>query len=955
MNSEVSTDRKKYLSIMGAWALSFGCSVGWGSFVMPGTTFLPIAGPIGTAIGLGLGGLVMLILAANFNYLMNRFPDGGGIYTYTKKAFGYDHGFLSAWFLIITYIAIIWANATALPLIARTVLGDTFRFGYLYKIAGYEIYLGEIILAVGALVIAALVCLFRKPAEWTQIIMAVILFVGVIICFAIVAGKSKVNGYSPAYAPENTAFGGVFTVFALAPWAFVGFESITHSAAEAKFSLKKSFRIMVISVVTASAAYILLSLLAVKALPEGCSSWTDYVANLDKYSGVASQPTFNAAHSAMGDAGKLILGAAALGAIFTGLIGNYIALSRLLYTLSDDGLFPKWIGRRVRGYVPKNAILSILGVSALLPFLGRTAISWIVDVTTVGATIAYALASASAWKIARKDNNRKYLVIGMIGMIVSLLFALEFLIPNLISVTTLSTESYLILSVWSIGGFLYFRLFLRKDKERRMGRSIIAWVVLLGLIIFTSTIWMRQTTDRAVDKSSQIIKTRYEVSETGETFLQDEMNRVEDTLNIASLIQIGLVVVSLLILLKIYSIMQEREKQTEVEKALAEENSRAKSSFLSNMSHEIRTPMNAIIGLDNIALRDPDLKPETREHLRKIGSSADHLLVLINDVLDMSRIEAGRMVLKNEEFLFREFLEQINIMINGQCQDKGLQYECNVVGEVRDYYYGDDMKLKQVMINILGNSVKFTESPGKVTFTVEQVTSDEDNCTMRFTMQDTGIGMDKEYIPKIFETFSQEDSITTNKYGGSGLGMAITKNFVEMMKGDIQVESEKGVGSTFTVTLPLKASARSYEEQQKDNGQLKASLAGRRVLMAEDIEQNAEILADLLDLEEIESEHAVNGEEAVKMFSEKALGYYDVILMDVRMPVMDGLTAAKNIRSLDRPDAKVIPIIAMTANVFDEDVERSLEAGMNAHLFKPIEPDRLYETMARLIMEKETL
>ena len=365
--------------------------------------------------------------------------------------------------------------------------------------------------------------------------------------------------------------------------------------------------------------------------------------------------------------------------------------------------------------------------------------------------------------------------------------------------------------------------------------------------------------------------------------------------------------------------------------------------------------MNAIIGLDNIALRDPDLKPETREHLRKIGSSADHLLVLINDVLDMSRIEAGRMVLKNEEFLFREFLEQINIMINGQCQDKGLQYECNVVGEVRDYYYGDDMKLKQVMINILGNSVKFTESPGKVTFTVEQVTSDEDNCTMRFTMQDTGIGMDKEYIPKIFETFSQEDSITTNKYGGSGLGMAITKNFVEMMKGDIQVESEKGVGSTFTVTLPLKASARSYEEQQKDNGQLKASLAGRRVLMAEDIEQNAEILADLLDLEEIESEHAVNGEEAVKMFSEKALGYYDVILMDVRMPVMDGLTAAKNIRSLDRPDAKVIPIIAMTANVFDEDVERSLEAGMNAHLFKPIEPDRLYETMARLIMEKETL
>ena len=215
MKENPTAENKKYLGAVGAWALAFGCSVGWGSFVMPGTTFLPIAGPIGTAIGLGLGGLVMLILAVNFNYLMNRYPDEGGIYTYTKKAFGYDHGFLSAWFLIITYIAIIWANATALPLIARTVLGDTFRFGRLYQIAGYDIYLGEILLAVGALVIAALVCLFRKPAAWTQIIMAVLLFMGVVICFAAAAGKNGTGGFEPAYAPDKNAVSGVFTIFAL--------------------------------------------------------------------------------------------------------------------------------------------------------------------------------------------------------------------------------------------------------------------------------------------------------------------------------------------------------------------------------------------------------------------------------------------------------------------------------------------------------------------------------------------------------------------------------------------------------------------------------------------------------------------------------------------------------------------------------------------------------------------
>ncbi len=1097
MNREASSDQKKYLGAVGAWALAFGCSVGWGSFVMPGTTFLPIAGPIGTAIGLGLGGLVMLILAVNFGYLMNRFPDGGGIYTYTKKAFGYDHGFLSAWFLILTYIAIIWANATALPLIARTVLGDTFRFGHLYQIAGYDIYLGEILLAVGALVLAALVCLFRKPAAWTQILMAVLLFVGIVICFAVAVGKNGTDGFSPAYAEGESPSGGILTIFALAPWAFVGFESITHSAAEAKFSLKKSFRIMVIAVVTASIAYILLSLLAVTASPEDSGSWPTYINNLDSYSGTASQPTFYAADSALGTAGSAILGTAALGAIFTGLIGNYIALSRLLNSMSEDGLFPKWIGKKVRGYVPKNAILSILGISAILPFLGRTAISWIVDVTTVGATIAYALASASVWKTARQEHERKNMIFGMAGMIISVFFALEFLIPNIISIKTLSTESYLILALWSIGGILYFRLFLRGGRERRLGRSIVAWVVLLGLIMFTSSVWMRQTTENALDRSVESIQNSFVSDDGGSadaSLIRNEMDQVAENMNTASLIQIGLVVVSLIILLRIYGIMQDRERQVEVEKALAEESSRAKTSFLSNMSHEIRTPMNAIIGLDNIALRDPDLTPRTRENLEKIGASANHLLGIINDILDMSRIESGRMVLKNEEFSFREFLDQTNIIINGQCQDKGLHYECNIIGHVSDYYYGDDMKLKQVLINILGNAVKFTNAPGSVTLTVEQMADFEGHCTLRFIMRDTGIGMDPEYIPKIFETFSQEDATSTNKYGGSGLGLAITRNLVEMMNGEIRVESKKGVGSTFTVTVTLQSSVRSahaehgirlpkglramvvdddgiacehsqlalraigiesdsvtdgatalerlrkacdagepyqllltdykmpemngleltrslhsfdqgetsvimltgynrdiIEEEAKTDGvdgtltkplfsdvllrevhrvlskrgvleqemteepevsPAEEILAGCRVLMAEDVEQNAEILADLLELEGIESEHAVNGEEAIRMFSEKEAGYYDAILMDVRMPVMDGITATKTIRGLEHPDAKTIPIIAMTANVFDEDVERSLQVGMNAHMSKPIEPERLYDTMARLISDR---
>ena len=510
----------------------------------------------------------------------------------------------------------------------------------------------------------------------------------------------------------------------------------------------------------------------------------------------------------------------------------------------------------------------------------------------------------------------------------------------------------------------------------------------------------------------------------------------------------------------------------------------AKTAFLSSMSHEIRTPMNAIIGLDNIALSDPDISQRTREQLEKIGGSARHLLGLINDILDMSRIESGRIVLKKEEFSFGGFLDQINTMINGQCQDKKLHYDCVIKGSVDHYYIGDDMKLKQVLINILGNSVKFTNPPGNVSLMVEQTASFEDKRTLRFTVADTGIGMDKEYIPRLFEAFSQEDETSTNKYGGSGLGMAITKNIVEMMNGTIDVESEKDRGTTFTVTVTLRASGRTdnvessklrpqdmrvliidddplaceharvvlnelgitaytclsgedglelielhharredfnmilvdwkmpgldgievtrairkimgqesavviltayswddIEEEAKQAGvdsfmakplfagnvmaefekaaisrqvtaegeTETADLAGRRILLAEDIQINADIMKMVLEMKGMTADHAKDGQMAVDMFKSGEEGYYDAVLMDVRMPVLDGLGAAEAIRALDRADARTVPIIAMTANAFDEDVQRSLQAGMNAHLTKPVDPEGLYKTLGGLI------
>ena len=532
--------------------------------------------------------------------------------------------------------------------------------------------------------------------------------------------------------------------------------------------------------------------------------------------------------------------------------------------------------------------------------------------------------------------------------------------------------------------------------------------------------------------------------------------------------------------------MQELAEQREsLSVALEDANqaNKAKTAFLSNMSHEIRTPMNAIIGLDRIALSDPAISETTREHLEKIGMSAQHLLSIINNILDMSRIESGRMSVKNEEFSFAKLLAQINTIISGQCRDKGIAYECRVKGAVNDYYIGDDTKLRQVMINILGNAVKFTPSGGTVTFVVESVARFGGKSTLRFIISDTGIGMSQEFLPRLFDAFSQEDSSSTNRFGSTGLGMAITKNIIELMSGTISVESEKNKGTTFTVTVTLidcgKENAETEEDPlhphelcvlvidddpiaceharlilgqvgvscemalsgaeglqmakvrharrepynlilvdwrmpdmdgvetarrirdavgnetpviiltsynwdeiedearragvdtfvakplfagtvldefreafKKKNAKLAretADLRGRRVLLAEDVTVNAEIMIMVLSMREMQVDHAENGRIAVEKFEEHEEGYYDVILMDLRMPEMDGLEATRRIRAMNRSDAKNIPIIALTANAFDEDVQQSMQAGLNAHLSKPVEPDILFETLEELL------
>ncbi|MBQ7650387.1 MAG: APC family permease, partial [Victivallales bacterium] len=437
---------RRYLSPISVWALSFGCAVGWGAFVMPGTTFLPIAGPLGTAIGMVVGGIIMFLIGANYHYLIRRVPDAGGTYSFVKNELGYDHGLVGAWFLMLVYIAIIWANATALPIIFRHFLGDFFKIGPHYTIAGFDIYAGEIGLSFMAILISGLICMRGgRLASRTQTVMAIVLILGISSGFIAAVAR---NGFSvlnaqPYYYPGKNALAAVFNIVALTPWAFVGFESISHSAGEFTFSTRKVIVVLLLSVLCTIFAYVALNYIAIAAIPISYDNWVAYINDLGKFTGIDGLPTFHSVHVLLGTFGIVMLGCTVIAGVVTGLLGNYIAASRMLFSMTNDDLLPKWFGKVNAKRTPYNAVFFIMLLSLPIPFFGRTAIGWIVDVSTIGATIAYLYTSVVAFNIARKNGNLTIQVTGIIGSIVSILFFLYFMIPNFWTVSALTTESYL--------------------------------------------------------------------------------------------------------------------------------------------------------------------------------------------------------------------------------------------------------------------------------------------------------------------------------------------------------------------------------------------------------------------------------------------------------------------------------------------------------------------------------
>ena len=602
-------------------------------------------------------------------------------------------------------------------------------------------------------------------------------------------------------------------------------------------------------------------------------------------------------------------------------------------------------------------------ISLIIPFFGRTAINWIVDVNTVGATIAYAYTSACALKLSLKENSTPIKWTSGIGLIMSLIFFIYFMAW---SADAMSTESYMILAFWSIMGFIYFRIVFSRDEKKRFGKSTIVWISMLFLIFFTSLMWMKQSTDEITEKMAQNISEYYEskaistdseVIREAEEYINEQLKMADQLITRNSFIQMLLIIVALAIMFSLYSMMFTREKKSEAERIKAEEQSRAKTIFLSNMSHDIRTPMNAIIGYINLAEKDDITIEELKEYLGKIKGSSHHLLALINDVLEMSRIESGKMDIEPIPMNLHKTFDEVKDMFQTQMDEKHIDYIVDSSHVKKACVYCDKNRLNRVLLNLISNAFKFTPEGGTVEVKVWEIEcSEEGYGIFEIRVKDSGIGMSKEFATKVFEAFEREKTSTVSGIQGTGLGMSITKSIVDLMDGDITVNTAKGMGTEFVVKIKLKLQERQVDADETD--ELSDEKAGSeatvdftkvRILLADDMQINREIATKLLTRLGFMVEQAMDGKEALDKVASSNPGYYNLVLMDIQMPVMGGYEATENIRKLENPELAGIPILAMTANAFSEDVKKAHDAGMNGHIAKPIDIKQMVDTITGVL------
>ena len=574
--ANTTVDLQPYLSPLAVWALSVGSAIGWGSLVVTSSSYLSQAGPIGSVIGLLIGFVMMLMVSSHYHFLANRYPGIGGLYNYVKQLFGYDLAFLIAWFMFLIYIAIFWANATSIPLFARYFLQAIFKKCYLFTVFGYEVYLGEALVTLAVMWLVGLLCMKSKKATARiMVVMALVFSIGITFCFAVAMLGHNRSGMtmSPAFLPDTGVLRQIVRIAFISPWAFIGFETVSHSAAEYKFKHSNLFRILVISTAVTTALYVFVILLSVTAYPEGCSGWLDYISRLGEFEGIAGLPAFYAANHYLGQAGVNILMVSLLSLVLTSLIGMLRALSRLCYAVAQDGILPRRVADLNDKQIPVNAILLVLLVSLPIPFLGRTAIGWIVDATTFGATIIYGFVSVAVFKASGQEGVKKNREISGICLIILIAFAAFLLFPSVFSDYTIATETYVLMAVWSFLGVLYFNWVIRKDHDRKFGKAIIVWLALLVFIVLMAMTWAERLNENSENAIISEISAYMDgtadteiLEQDKDEFLAVQLKKLHNADDLSVFMIVGLFGLSLIIMLVNHLSMQKWEKKAAQER-----------------------------------------------------------------------------------------------------------------------------------------------------------------------------------------------------------------------------------------------------------------------------------------------------------------------------------------------------------------------------------------------------
>jgi len=925
--TEQKDTKGKSLSALDVWALAFGCMVGWGAFVMPGSTFLPIAGPAGTVISMAVGLVIMLLVGSSLCFLMNHSPGSGGIYTYTRTALGRDHAFLCSWFLCLSYLTIVFLNGTALFLVVRVLLGDAAHHGYYYTIAGKPVYLYEVLLSVGALAGVGSLFLFMKPIlRWLATALGVVLLAGLVATTVFCLPHADWHNILGAFGYQDVNKGfAIFSLVILAPWAFVGFEVPCFETENFNFPLRKIKRVLFCAIAVAAFAYAAMAVVSVSAVPDGYGSWTAYVADLDNLKGIISLPTFYAAQKTMGTSGLVIIVITSFAAILTGIIGACRAIVNLLSTMAEDKILS------VKFAKSEYCIFFVIVFCVLISLLGRNTLSWFVDLTAFGAIIAYGYTSAASYRIAKTEANYRIMATGLIGVVISVLFGIAQIVPCMVALDAMNCEAFLLLSCWCLLGFVFYWHTVKRSSLAEYSSMAVSGFVLFALLVYTAFMWLGKLLMR-----------------------QNSLEDMREALIAGGVVSILIIFVGMIVLLYVQNLVRKKHESAEREKIRVAESSLVRSQFLFNMSHDIRTPMNAIIGYTTLALKEP---PDMlRNYLIKIEKSSQQLLALINDILEMSRLENDQLELEYNPTDLCLCLEEMNELFSTQMEQKRLNFAVHTSRIRNRFVWCDRKNFNRVLLNLISNSYKFTPEGGTVSVSVSERDNERNGYgSYELRIKDNGIGMTKEFVAKMFTAFERERTSTVSGMEGTGLGLAITKRIIDLMGGDIEVFTSRGKGTEIVIRVKFRIADEKDVKKEYDKerafGNKKFDFSGRRLLLVEDNAVNLEIAQMLLERMGLRVETAENGKIAVEKISASAPGYYDAVLMDIQMPVMDGYAAAKEIRSLKDPKLAAIPILAMTANAFPEDIKAAEAAGMQAHIAKPIDINVLKQKLADVLMK----